>query len=117
MRPRILLPLLLIFASSFTTRLRGQEFVPDHYQTPDGALLLQPNDDYVEPYFATKALIVAEDGGLETRRSGLLGIKWLRKRQRSDCRFERYFRKRAADWYAGGAADPVVSPRALGLRV
>ena len=117
MGSRIFLPLLLIFSSSFTAQLRGQEFVPDHYQTSDGALLLQLNDDYVEPYFATKALIVAEDGGLDTRRSGLLWIKWLLKRQRSDGRFERYCRKPGADWHACGSADADDSMLALWLQL
>ncbi len=118
MSSRILLSLLLIFASRSVTELHGQEFAPGRYQAPDGALLLQPStEDYVEPYFATKALIVAQDSGLDIRQAGLSWIRWSLQRQRSDGRFERYCRKQGADWRACGSADADDSMLALWLQL
>lgn len=114
---RILLRFLLLCAFSFTAQLYGQEFTPGDYQTPDGALLLQPNQDYVEPYFATKALLAAEDSGLDVRQAGLSWIRWSLKRQRGDGRFERYCRKPGADWRSCGPADADDSMMALWLQL
>ena len=49
-------------------------------QAPDGAVTLNPGGNYVEPYFATKALIVAQDGGLDVREAA---SAW--RRQRAEC--------------------------------
>src|SRR5215510_3740531 len=98
MSGRLLFRLFLLVASSSAIQLCGQEFTPGSYQTPDGALLLAPNQDYVEPYFATKALIAAEDSGLDVRRAGLRWVAWALKRQRDDGRLERYCRKPGSDW-------------------
>ena len=68
-------------------------FSPATFQTPDGAVELKPGSDYVEPYFATKALIVAQDGGLDVHQAALAWIGWFLPRQRPNGLFRRFCRK------------------------
>jgi hypothetical protein len=68
------------------------DFYPATFQTPDGALTLSPGGDYVEPYFATKALIVAQDGGLDIKKAASSWIGWALPRQRPNGLFRRYCR-------------------------
>lgn len=63
------------------------------YQTYDGALTLTPGGNEVEPYFATKALVVAQDAGLNTHDAALKWIAWMLPRQRKDGRIDRWCRK------------------------
>ena len=60
------------------------------YQHPDGSIALRAAGAFVEPYFATKALIVAYDAGLDVRVPATAWIEWLRARQHPDGRFARY---------------------------
>lgn len=117
MRGPILSFLLLLYASSFAADVRGNQFTPAHYQASDGALVLQTDGDYVEPYFATKALLVAQDTGLDVRDAGLAWIRWGLAHQRKDGRFERFCRKRKENWHACGAADADDSMQALWLQL
>jgi len=95
----------------------GNEFVPQNYCWPDGALVLQTNGDYVEPYFATKALVVAQDAGLDVRQSAQAWINWALAHQRPDGRFDRYCRKPGQDWKRCGPADADDSMLALWLQL
>ena len=63
------------------------------YQTPDGAITLAPGGNDVEPYFATKALIVAADSGLDIHNDAVKWIAWMLPRQRRDGRIDRWCRK------------------------
>ena len=63
---------------------RQLPFIPATFQAPDGALTLNPGGNYVEPYFATKALIVAQDGGLDVREAAEAWIGWALPRQRPE---------------------------------
>ncbi len=67
-------------------------FYPDTFQDPDGAITLTQGGNYVEPYFATKTLIVAQDGGLDIRESAQAWIDWSLPRQRPDGLFRRFCR-------------------------
>src|SRR5437763_7149470 len=89
----ILLSLALLCTSRASAQSSSGEFAPQNYQLPDGAIVLQSTAVDVEPYFATKALIAAQDAGLDIREAGRAWIKWLLPRQKSDGRFERYCRK------------------------
>jgi hypothetical protein len=100
-----------------TTQSQSSAFVPEHYQDADGALVLQTDGDYVEPYFATKALIVAQDTGLDIREPALKWIKWGMQHQKKDGRFERYCRKQGQTWKSCGAADADDSMQALWLQL
>lgn len=96
---------------------RAVEFTPGPYQTHDGALLLNAGGDFVEPYFATKALLVAGDAGLDVHRAGEAWIAWMLPRQLKDGRFERFCDKRHKGWKACGHADADDSMLALWLQL
>jgi hypothetical protein len=67
-------------------------FYPATFQAPDGALELNPGGNYVEPYFATKALIVAQDGGLDIHEAAKAWIDWALPRQQPSGLFRRFCR-------------------------
>lgn len=75
-----------------------------NYQHPDGSITVRAGGAFVEPYFPTKALIVAHEAGLDVRAPALAWIEWLRGRQRPDGRFTRYCRG-PGTWTACGEAD------------
>ena len=116
MSGRVLLSLVLLCASRASAQSASQIFSPGNYQAPDGALLLQMGDNYVEPYFAAKALIVAQDAGLNIRRAALAWIHWALPLQRDDGRFDRYCRKQG-EWQACAVADADDSMLALWLQL
>src|SRR5258708_7032225 len=115
--PMLTLLLLLCASSGYTAQSSAGQFVPAHYRSSDGALLLQTNGNYVEPYFATKALITAQDAGLDIRQAGLAWIRWALQRQSKDGRFDRYCQKTGADWKPCGPADADDSMLALWLQL
>jgi len=92
------------------------EFVPKNYRSADGALLLQTNGNYVEPYFAVKALLTAEDAGLDIHQAAMGWINWALQHQRKDGRFER-FNQKADGWKIAGPADADDSMMALWLQL
>ena len=93
------------------------EAVLQNYRLADGAVVLQTGGGYVEPYFATKALLVAQDAGLDAQRPAQEWIKWALAHQRSDGRFNRYCRKPGHDWEACGDADADDAMLALWLQL
>lgn len=110
--------LLFAMVSVFCVTARcGNEFVPQSYVLSDGALVLESNGNYVEPYFATKALIVAQDAGLDVRQPARAWIEWALAHQSSDGRFDRYCRKLQENWKKCGAADADDSMMALWLQL
>ena len=92
-------------------------FDPNGYQQPDGAISLTYHGDYIEPYFATKALIVAQESGLDVRQPAQKWIQWLLPRQDKQGRFGRYCRKQGAEWRLCSAADADDSMLALWLQL
>eukprot|EP00952_Eustigmatos_sp_NYUAD-ZCMA_P001332 5991-Eustigmatos_ZCMA.PRE.1 len=60
------------------------------YQRPDGAITTYLSGDSIDPYFATKALLVAQDAGLDNAAAARRWINWLLPQQLADGRFERY---------------------------
>jgi hypothetical protein len=68
---------------------RGRLDLAD-YQHADGSITVHAGGPFVDPYFPTRALIVAHDAGLDVRAPALAWIDWLRARQRPDGRFARY---------------------------
>jgi hypothetical protein len=93
------------------------DFDPNGYQLPDGALSLHYRGDYIEPYFATKALLLAEDAGLDVREPVEKWIAWLLPRQEKDGSFGRYCRKPGQDWRRCAEADADDSMLALWLQL
>lgn len=86
-------------------------FDPSTFQQPDGAITLNPEGTYVEPYFATKALITAQDGGLDIHQAALAWINWSLPRQRHNGLFRRFCRvnRRWRDCAAADADDSMLA--------
>jgi hypothetical protein len=95
---------------------QGAEFVPSTFQAAGGAVVLQPGGDFVEPYFATKALIVAQDGGLDVHETALAWIRWILPRQQPSGLFRRYCRVEN-DWRNCSPADADDSMLALWMQL
>jgi len=72
---------------------RADELDLNGYQRADGAITIHPGGAFVDPYFATKALLAAHDAGLDVRRAAARWIDWALQRQRPDGGFDRYCRK------------------------
>lgn len=95
---------------------RAASFHPATFQGTDGAISLNSDGKYVEPYFATKALIVAQDGGLDIRQSALAWINWALSHQRPDGLFRRFCRE-SGQWRDCAAADADDSMLALWMQL
>src|SRR5579864_1202713 len=91
-------------------------FYPATLQAPDGAMTLNPGGNYVEPYFATKALIVAQDGGLDVHKAAVAWIRWVLPRQRPDGLFRRFCRVND-EWRDCAPADADDSMLALWMQL
>ena len=87
------------------------------YQTPDGAITLGPGGNEVEPYFATKVLLVSLDSGLDPRDAAVKWINWMLPHQRSDGRIDRWCRKSDGSWKRCGDADADDAMLALWLQL
>ena len=95
---------------------RAAAFYPATFQGPDGAVVLNSGGDFVEPYFATKALIVAQDGGLDVRAAALDWIGWALPRQRPNGLFRRFCRS-GGKWRDCAPADADDSMLALWIQL
>jgi len=115
MRGTILVLFLSLLAPCATTTAR--EFNPNGYQLPDGAISLHHHGDYIEPYFATKALLLAQEAGLDVRQPIQKWIQWLLPRQDKHGGFGRYCRKPGTDWKLCAPADADDSMLALWLQL
>lgn len=91
-------------------------FDPLTFQQVAGALTLNPGGTYVEPYFATKALIVAQDGGLDVHDVALAWIGWYLPRQRPNGLFGRFCSVNQ-QWRDCGPADADDSMLALWIEL
>ena len=60
------------------------------YQRPDGAITVLLHGDVVDPYFAAKALVGADDAHTDVRSAALKWIEWLMPRQKPDGTFDRF---------------------------
>jgi hypothetical protein len=101
---KVLLSLLFACTTAICCTAQGPSFQPGEYQTPDGALALTANGNHVEPYFATKALLVAGDAGLNIHDAAVKWIAWMLPRQREDGRIDRWCKK-GNEWQRCGDAD------------
>lgn len=94
--PGCVIALVALFCCGMRTACAAP-FSPSTFQAPDGSVALNPGGNYVEPYFATKALIVAQDGGLDASEAARAWIAWALPRQRPDGLFRRFCRANPAD--------------------
>jgi hypothetical protein len=63
------------------------------YQDAQGAITVAHQGDFVDPYFATRALITARQSGLDISASAQAWIAWLLPRQQADGLFPRFCRQ------------------------
>ncbi|MBF6987643.1 hypothetical protein IPF36_07780 [Cupriavidus sp. IK-TO18] len=87
---KTLLVLLLALATYVHRPADAVELTLTDYQRPDGAITTYFAGDSVDPYFAAKALLAAQDAGMTTRIAATRWIAWLLPRQQADGRFDRY---------------------------
>jgi hypothetical protein len=97
----LLLPVSGTFAASPSPLLDLSAF-----QGVDGALALHPGGKDCDPYFAMKALAIAERFGMDVSVPALRFATWLQPKQRVDGGFDR-FRRNGPQWefFAGADAD------------
>jgi hypothetical protein len=74
------------------------------FTRPDGAISVVAQGDFVDPYFANKALIIAWEAGMDARERSRQWLTWLVPRQRADGGFDR-FCSQAGAWSACKGAD------------
>ena len=70
-----------------TTHASLQNLVLDLYQTPDGAITVNEHSDFVDPYFANRALTLADESGMDVHVIAEHWIPWLMAHQLPDGRF------------------------------
>src|SRR5215470_1846395 len=97
-------------------RTYAAEFRLGTLQASDGAIVLTPGGNYVEPYFATKALIVAQDAGMDVRGAAQAWIQWALPRQTSRGLFRRFCRS-GSKWRDCAPADADDSMLALWMQL
>ena len=76
------------------------------YQEENGAITVAQGGNHVDPYFATKALLLARDGGMDITSAAKKWIAWALVRQNENGLFARYCRSSAgAEWKTCEKAD------------
>ncbi|WP_354687219.1 hypothetical protein [Cupriavidus necator] len=88
-----LLALLLMIAALAHQPADAAELSLSGYQRADGAITTYFEGDSIDPYFAAKALLAAQDAGVKTGTAASRWIAWLLPRQHADGRFDRYCMK------------------------
>ena len=91
--------------SAATTYASPQSLSLDLYQTPDGAITVNEHGDFVDPYFANRALTLADESGMDVRAIAERWIPWLMAHQLPDGRFQRYCKTGGGDWSACKPSD------------
>src|SRR5437016_6265023 len=71
-RQAFFLLLSVVSANAFS-----QNLALDLYQNPDGAITVNEHGDFVDPYFANRALTLADESGIEVRLIAERWILWL----------------------------------------
>ncbi len=86
--------MLLIFLlhGSLTLPVVAAELTLQGYQQQDGAIMLHHGGDRIDPYFASKALLVAKAAGLDVDAAAKAWIEWAITQQLEDGRFDRMCR-------------------------
>ena len=88
------------------------------YQEDNGAVTTMFHGDVIDPYFATKALLLAQDGELDSKKQSEQWVKWAIHAQRGDGLFNRYARDVAiGDWKVVDTADADDAMQAIWLEL
>ncbi|MBN3002924.1 hypothetical protein JW897_04160 [Chromobacterium alkanivorans] len=104
---------LLLTLCCGTSQAAADLFKLPGYQDEDGAILLQAHGRHVDPYFAMKALLTAEELGLSIAPAADAWTAWLAPRQESNGSFPRFERQTNGDWRRAADADADDSTLAL----
>ena len=91
-----LFSLSLFLASSATAKPLALDPV---YLRSDGAIMTLTSGHLVDPYFPTKALIMAQDAGMNNTKLATAWIKWMLARQNENGLFSRYCFKEGEQIY------------------
>lgn len=81
-----------------------------------GAITVLQRGDFVDPYFALQALLLAQDNAIDITESAGKWINWLLVRQKADATFERFCRN-GATWIECKTTDADAAVLALWLRL
>lgn len=95
---------LLLIALMLACALDARALDLSGYQRPDGAITVHRGGDFVDPYFAIKALWAARWLGDPALAQTLAWIGWMLPHQGKDGRFARYC-EREGGWEACAVAD------------
>ncbi|MDQ0140858.1 hypothetical protein [Cupriavidus necator] len=85
-----LFTLLVALAAALPAHAATAELALPGYQRADGAITTYFGGDSIDPYFAAKALLAAQDAGMATATTAGNWIAWQLPRQHSDGHFDRY---------------------------
>lgn len=96
---------LLLALCCGTSQAADSAFKLPGYQEEDGAILLQANGRHVDPYFAMKALLTAEELGLSIAPATDAWVEWLAPRQERNGSFPRFERQTDGAWRRTADAD------------
>jgi hypothetical protein len=94
-----------LLATTTTSFASPQALVLDLYQTPDGAVTVTEHGNFIDPYFANRALTLADESGMDVRAVAERWIPWLIAHQLPDGRFQRYCKSGGSDWSACEPSD------------
>lgn len=98
--------MLLIIGLLFGLECHAETLKLGTYQDDTGVITVTNGGNSVDPYFATKALLLARDGGLNINVAGRKWIQWALAHQLDNGLFGRYCRTSAgADWQYCEKAD------------
>lgn len=97
----------IIAAFMFMVNLSGNAATLDlaGYQNEHGAITVGYRGDFVDPYFATRALLTAHHAGLNITHAAQAWIAWLLPRQNANGIFTRFCRQDDASWRSCADAD------------
>jgi len=88
------------------------------YVRPDGAILTWASGDVVDPYFPTKALLLAQDNGMDISDLGTRWVEWMLAQQDKNGLFDRYCPKEDQSAYTiCGVADADDSMMAMWIEL
>ena len=73
------------------------------YLRPDGAIMTLTSGELVDPYFPTKALLIAHDSGMDVSKLATQWINWMIARQEPSGLFSRYCFKQGETTYTSCA--------------
>jgi len=102
---------------TYSISASAQDFNLLGYQEASGAITNNYNGNTVEPYFATKALLIMLDVDQSARPQALSWVAWALKMQDANGLFGRYTREGYGDWHSYLRADADDSMFALWLEL